>query len=187
MFLADKHTDIIPLSLWAIPLKSPLSSWIPWHWAPVITVFQGRKDDVCCWEVLDCCTLKPVLIPPPLVWFQPSIFSTNVVLLIFTPFCWFSFPDGLYKMDQFVRIWKWKFSFLPLNSGVTEKEALQWCVVVSEQAGVVRQHPHKSRLAVLQKPLGEIFMINVVLIVIINETGFLSITEHFLGDVGDPL
>lgn len=30
-------------------------------------------------------------------------------------------------------------------------------------------------------------MINVVLIVIINETGFLSITEHFLGDVGDPL
>lgn len=27
----------------------------------------------------------------------------------------------------------------------------------------------------------------VVMIVIINETGFLSETEHFLGDVEDPL
>lgn len=59
--------------------------------------------------------------------------------------------------------------------------------MVSEQAGVVRQHPHKSRLAVLQKPLGEIFVMYVVMTVIINETGFLSITECFLEDMGDPL
>lgn len=57
---------------------------------------------------------------------------------------------------------------------------------MSEQAGVVRQYPRKSRLAVLQKPLGEIFVMYVVMIVIINETGFLSITEHFLWDTGDP-
>lgn len=48
------------------------------------------------------------------------------------------------------------------------KEVLLWCIVVSEQAGVVRQHPHKSRLAALQKPLGEIFVMYVVMIVIMK-------------------
>lgn len=113
--------------------------------------------------------------------------SLMVVLLIFAPFCLFSFPDGLYKMDQFARIWKQKFSFLPLNSGETKKEALLWCAVVSEQAGVVRQHPYKLRLPVLQKPLGEIFMMYVVMIVIIKWNWFSECNRAFSWGCGGSL
>lgn len=105
----------------------------------------------------------------------------------FAPFCLFSFPDGLYKMDQFARIWKQKFSFLPLNSGVTKKEALLWCAVLSEQAGVVRQHPYKSRLPVLQKPLGEIFVMYVVMIVIIEWNWFSECNRAFSWGCGGSL
>lgn len=53
--------------------------------------------------------------------------------------------------------------------------------MVSEQAGVVRQVSCPSET--FRRNLCDVC----VVIVMINETAFLSITEHFLGDVGDPL
>lgn len=123
----------------------------------------------------------PGRLSPPLPRLPGAVPSAAVTPpLIFSPFCCFSFRDRrrFIKWISLLGIENRRFHFLSLTSGAAKEEALSWCVVVfrlpswTSEAGVVRQHPYEPRLPITQKPLGETFMMCVVMSVIIQLNRF---------------